>query len=77
MTALAIPDFMSLPRLLLGWRRADPPGSAEAGAGLSARQIDEALRDSGLSPDDLLGPEGREADRPFFLRPRFGAGRGE
>ncbi len=39
-------------------------------AALSSRALDEALRDSRLLPEDLLGGPG--TDRPFFLRPEFG-----
>ena len=41
---------------------------------LSLRELDEAMRDSGLSAEDLLG-ERPDVAQPFFLRPGFGEGR--
>lgn len=41
---------------------------------LSSRDLAEAMRDTGLPPEDLLGEAPDEA-QPFFLRPGFGAAR--
>lgn len=38
---------------------------------LSARERDEALRDSRLPPEDLTGAR-PDPDLPFFMRPGFG-----
>lgn len=65
---------LSLPHSLAGIRvwparpKAPPPPPP-----LSLREIDEALRDSGLSPDDLLGLRSDGAE-PFFFRRAPGEG---
>lgn len=41
---------------------------------LTRCEIEEAVRDTGLSPDDLLGLRS-DGTEPFFLRQGFGAGR--
>lgn len=59
--------------LLQGFSGPQSAGSGQTCA-LSQRQLSEAVRDSGLPAEDLLGPT-HDAGMPFFLRPGFGEGR--
>lgn len=74
MTIISLPLHpLSLVHRLAGlriWRAR----RATAASPLSLREIEEAVRDTGLSPDDLLGlcQDGTE---PFFFRQGFGEGR--
>ncbi len=63
-------DWTFAAAILRPFHRARPVQVAPS-VSLSARELAEALRDSGLAAEDLLGAA-PEAGVPFFLRPGFG-----